>query len=145
MPFKSGELKAVGSRDGHTVQSRLITAGAPARIELVPDKTKLAANGEDVSQIEVRLVDEHGVLVPNGNVLCGVRVNGSGRLLSLDNGDQRDMTPLQQAFAQIKSRTRIFGRSKFAPGRHRHCDRFRRRLAGNGIEIENYRGCNSGE
>ncbi len=96
VPFKSGELKAVGSRDGHTVQSRLITAGAPARIELVPDKTKLAANGEDVSQIEVRLVDEHRVLIPNGNVLCGVRVNGSGKLLALDNGDQRDMTKLQQ-------------------------------------------------
>jgi len=96
VPFESGELKAVGARDGQTVQSRLVTAGPPERIELVPDKTELAADGHDVSQIEMRLVDEHGVMVPSGNVLCSVRVNGAGRLLALDNGDQRDMTPLQQ-------------------------------------------------
>jgi beta-galactosidase len=96
VPFQAGELKAVGSRDGKTVQSRLVTAGQPARLELVPDKTKLDASGEDVSQIELRLVDEKGVLVPNGAALCNVRVEGAGRLLALDNGDQRDMTPLRQ-------------------------------------------------
>jgi beta-galactosidase len=96
VPFKPGELKAVGTRDRQTVQSRLITAGAPARIELVPDKTNLAANGQDVSQIEMQLVDAHGVLVPNGSPLCSVQVNGCGKLLALDNGDQRDMTQLQQ-------------------------------------------------
>ncbi len=96
VPFQAGELKAVGSRDGKTVESRLVTAGQPARLELVPDKTKLDASGEDVSQIELRLVDEKGVLVPNGAALCNVRVEGAGRLLALDNGDQRDMTPLRQ-------------------------------------------------
>ena len=96
VPFQPGDLKAVGSRDGKTVQTHLITAGQAARIELVPDKTKLSANGEDVSQIELRLVDAKGVLVPNGATLCSVRVEGAGRLLSLDNGDQRDMTKLQE-------------------------------------------------
>jgi beta-galactosidase len=96
VPFKSGELKAVGSREHHTVESSLVTAGPPARIELVPDKIRLAANGQDVSQIELRLVDAHGVIVRSGNTLCSVRVNGAGRLLALDNGDQRDMTQLQE-------------------------------------------------
>jgi beta-galactosidase len=95
-PFQPGELKAVGSRDGRTVQSRLVTAGQAARIELVADKTKLAADGQDVSQIELRLVDNRGVLVPNGAALCQVQVEGAGRLLALDNGDQRDMTPLRE-------------------------------------------------
>ncbi|HWC60706.1 MAG TPA: glycoside hydrolase family 2 TIM barrel-domain containing protein, partial [Verrucomicrobiae bacterium] len=96
VPFQAGELKAVGSRDGKTVQSRLVTAGQPARLELVPDKTKLTADGEDVSQIELRLVDAKGVLVPTGAALCNVRVEGAGKLLALDNGDQRDMTPLRE-------------------------------------------------
>jgi beta-galactosidase len=96
VPFQAGELKAVGLRDGKKVQTSLVTAGQPARVELVADKTKLAANGEDVSQIELRLVDAKGVLVPNGATLCSVRVEGAGRLLSLDNGDQRDMTRLQE-------------------------------------------------
>ena len=96
VPFQPGELIAVGLRDGRKVQTQLVTAGQPARVELVPDKTKLAADGEDVSQIELRLVDAKGVLVPNGTTLCSVRVEGAGRLLSLDNGDQRDMTRLQE-------------------------------------------------
>lgn len=96
VPFQPGELKAVGLRDGKKVETRLVTAGAPAKVELVPDKTRLAANGEDVSQIELRLVDAKGVLVPNGATLCSVRVDGAGRLLSLDNGDQRDMTRLRE-------------------------------------------------
>ena len=96
VPFQAGELKAVGSRDGKKVQTQLVTAGQAARLELVPDKTKLAANGQDVSQIELRLVDAEGVLVPNGAALCSVRVDGAGRLLALDNGDQRDMTRLQE-------------------------------------------------
>jgi len=96
VPFQPGELKAVGLRDGKKVQTQLVTAGQAARVELVADKMKLAANGEDVSQIELRLVDAKGVLVPNGANLCSVRVEGAGKLLSLDNGDQRDMTRLQE-------------------------------------------------
>ena len=41
-------------------------------------------------------MDAKGVLVPNGTNLCSVKVEGAGRLLSLDNGDQRDMTRLQE-------------------------------------------------
>jgi beta-galactosidase len=33
--------------------------------------------------------------VPNGDALCSVQVTGAGRLIGLDNGDQRDMTSLQ--------------------------------------------------
>jgi hypothetical protein len=94
VPFKPGELKAVGTRAGQTVEDRLVTAGALARIELAADRTQLAADGRDVAFMEVRLVDAKGVPVPNTNVLCTARVTGAGRLLGFDNGDQRDMTPL---------------------------------------------------
>jgi hypothetical protein len=94
VPFKSGELKALGTRAGQTIEHRLVTAGAPARFELVADRTQLAADGRDVAHVEVRLVDTNGVLVPNADLLCTAKVTGSGRLLGLDNGDQRDMTAL---------------------------------------------------
>ena len=94
VPFKPGELKAVGTRAGQTVEDRLVTAGAPARLELAADRARLAADGRDVAHVEVRLVDAKGALVPNTNVLCTAKVTGAGRLLGLDNGDQRDMTAL---------------------------------------------------
>lgn len=94
VPFKAGELKAVGTLDGKTVETRLVTAGKPARIELIPDRTRLAANGQDAANVELRSVDAQGNLVPNGDALCSVQVTGAGRLIGLDNGDQRDMTSL---------------------------------------------------
>jgi beta-galactosidase len=94
VPFKPGELKAVGVRAGQTVEARLLTAGKAARIELVADRTRLAGDGRDVAHVELRLVDEKGVLIPHGDAACSVRVTGAGRLLGLDNGDQRDMTSL---------------------------------------------------
>ncbi len=105
VPFKRGELKAVGQDGDKVVETRLVTAGKPGRIELVPDKTSLAADGADVAHVELRLVDESGALVPNGDALCSVEVTGAGRLLGLDNGDQRDMTPL-------KSRSRKLNRGR---------------------------------
>jgi beta-galactosidase len=48
-----------------------------------------------VAHVEVRLVDANGMLVPNADVLCTAKVTGVGRLLGLDNGDQRDMTGLK--------------------------------------------------
>ena len=94
VPFKGKELKAVGTRAGQTVEHRLVTAGTPARIELAADRTHLAADGHDAANVEMRLVDESGVLVPNSDLLCTAKVTGSGRLLGIDNGDQRDMTAL---------------------------------------------------
>jgi hypothetical protein len=94
VPFKAGELKAVGTRAGQTIEYRLITAGAPAGIELIADRVQLAADGRDAAHVEVRLVDANGVLVPNADALCTAKVTGAGRLLGLDNGDQRDMTAL---------------------------------------------------
>ena len=92
--FEPGELKAVGTGSGKEVVYRLVTAGKPARLDLIPDHVRLAAGGEQVAQIEIRLVDAHGVLVPDEDAVCSVEVAGAGRLLALDNGNQEDMTPL---------------------------------------------------
>ena len=94
VPYKGGELKAVGTRAGKTVEDRLVTAGALARIELVADRMQLAADGRDLAHVEVRLLDTNGIRVPNADTLCTATVSGPGRLLGIDNGDQRDMTAL---------------------------------------------------
>jgi beta-galactosidase len=99
--FQPGEMKAVGRRDGKTVEYRLATAGQAARVDLAPDRAKLTANGEDAANIELRLVDAKGVLVPNGDALCTVQVSGAGRLLAVDNGNQNDTTPLRSPARQL--------------------------------------------
>ena len=91
--FEPGELKAVGTGSGKAVVYRLVTAGMPARLDLIPDQARLTANDGEVAQIEIRLVDANGILVPNHDAVCSVQVAGPGRLLALDNGNQNDMTP----------------------------------------------------
>ena len=113
--FKPGELKAVGWRDGKAVEYRLTTAGKPARIDLVPDHQKLTANGA-AANIELRLVDAKGVLVPNGDALCTVQVSGAGRLLALDNGNQSDSTPLRSPSRQL-NRGRALAVVQTLPGK----------------------------
>ena len=93
--FQPGELKAVGTGDnGKTVAYSLTTAGKPARLELIPDRKRLAADGEDVAHVEIRVVDGKGVVVPSDNVVCSVEASGAGRLLVVDNGNESDTTTL---------------------------------------------------
>ncbi len=101
--FQPGELKAIGTDEtGKTVEYRLVTAGEPTHLELVADQTRLADDGEDVANVEIRLEDAKGVLVPNHDVVCSVQVTGAGRLLAVDNGNQKDMTPLTQLARQLR-------------------------------------------
>ena len=51
--------------DSDVCHYTLQTAGAPARIELLPDTTQLRADGKDVCHVEFRIVDENGVRVPD--------------------------------------------------------------------------------
>src|SRR5262249_9659731 len=93
--FQPGKLKAVGTTsNGKKVEYTLVTAGKPARLELITDRTRLTAGREDVAHVEIRVVDKKGVLVPNDDVVCSVEASGAGRLLAVDNGNQSDTTPL---------------------------------------------------
>ena len=88
IPFEPGALKAVGRNDGKPdCEFVLRTAGQPARIELVPDTTRLTADGRDIAQVEYRIVDSRGVLVPGAHNEVSFAVTGPARILGLENGD----------------------------------------------------------
>ncbi|MBB3061180.1 sugar-binding domain-containing protein [Microbulbifer rhizosphaerae] len=91
VPYEKGRIVAKGYKAGREVASyELKTAGNPAQILLSPDRTQISADGQDLSHIAIRLVDENGVVVPNADQEITVEVVGNGRLLGLDNGDLRD-------------------------------------------------------
>lgn len=94
VPYEAGSLRAIGKNEGNEVATdELLTAGPPAGIVLAPDRAKLAADGQDVSHIEVRLVDAKGVLVPDGDRLIRFAVKGPGAIIGVDNGDLRCPEP----------------------------------------------------
>jgi beta-galactosidase len=86
--YAPGVLEARGSRDGKVVLTdRRETTGAPAAVVLRPDRSKISADGEDLSMVAVEVVDAQGRLVPTAANLVSFHVSGPGRLIGVGNGD----------------------------------------------------------
>jgi beta-galactosidase len=93
--YQPGELVALGFRGGlPVVTNTLITAGEPTALRVQVDRAALPADGRSVAHVLVSIVDARGNLVSSGGNLVTVEVEGAGRLLGVDNGDQNDSTML---------------------------------------------------
>ena len=87
--YTPGEIKVVAyDKDGKAAMEKVVrTAGKAHSIKLTPDRKILDANGEDISFINVSLVDKEGNPVPVDNRLVNVKVSGAGSFRAIANGD----------------------------------------------------------
>src|SRR6185436_3773684 len=96
--YEPGTLKAVSRKNGKIVSTKTIsTAGEPARLEIVPDKRILHADGKDLSFITIRIVDKNGNLVPTADNKITVETVGKGTLAGMDNGYPASLEPFKAA------------------------------------------------
>jgi beta-galactosidase len=102
-----GKVTAKGYNKGvEVIACELTTAGKPVRIELTADRTALKSDGQDLSHVTVRLLDENGTVVPNDDRVVTFSVEGNGELIGLDNGDLRS----NESF-KGNTRTTYFGKA----------------------------------
>ena len=95
LPFSKGVLKAIGKRGGQEIcEFGLQTAGVPYRVVLHADATRLAANGQDVAQIEYDVVDQAGVRIPDAQTGIRFELSGPARILGIGNGDVANSEPV---------------------------------------------------
>jgi beta-galactosidase len=88
VPYQPGTLKAVAYQDGKQVAvDEVRTAGAPARVSLVPDRATIQADGDDLSFVTVRIEDKDGNLCPEANNLVHFNITGAGSIRAVDNGN----------------------------------------------------------
>lgn len=86
--YAPGEVKAIGRSDGKADMIATVkTAGKPASIELIPDRSTIQADGKDLSFITVRILDENGTLVPDAQNLIKFSLKGGATIAGVDNGD----------------------------------------------------------
>jgi beta-galactosidase len=118
VPNEPGVVRVLGKQDGQErARFELATSGAPDRLELKPDKTTLAANGTDLSNIEIRVVDAAGHLVFGANQSIDVKATQAGELVAMDTGDPRDVTPVQAGHrTAYEGHVLAIVRSAAAPG-----------------------------
>ena len=90
IPYQPGTLKAVGRKEGKDVVTvEISTAGEAAAIELKVDRETISADRRDVAHVAVRIVDAQGRMVPDAEHEVTFEVQGEGKLIGLDNGNQQ--------------------------------------------------------
>jgi beta-galactosidase len=88
VPYEQGELTVKGYTQGKQVAaSTLQTAGEPVTLQLSADHTTLKANGQDLSYVEVVLLDNKGVRQPNAENLVSFEIEGPATIAGVGNAN----------------------------------------------------------
>ncbi len=96
VPYQPGSLKVIAYKEGKEVAIKeLKTAGVPAKVKLIADRTEIDADGNDLSFITVRIEDRDGNLCPLADNLVNFDIKGEGTLAAVGNGDQTSLASFQ--------------------------------------------------
>ncbi|HKW02342.1 MAG TPA: beta-galactosidase GalA [Vicinamibacterales bacterium] len=106
VPYVAGAIEARGRKTGvPELIDRRETTGAPAKIVLVPDRTRISADGEDLSVVVAQIVDSQGRVVPTASDEVTFTVSGPGRVIGVGNGDpschEPDRASKRKAFSGL--------------------------------------------
>ena len=94
--YEPGELKAVAYRNGaRWAVDKVKTTGVPARLRLSADRSKIAADGMDLSFVTVTVADKDGLAVPRSSQRIRFAVEGPARIVATDNGDATSFESFQ--------------------------------------------------
>jgi beta-galactosidase len=88
VPYQPGTLKAFGYNGKKQVNvSELKTAGDPAQIKLTADRSKIKADGQDLSYVTVELTDANGIRNPKTESLITFSIDGPGTIVAVGNAN----------------------------------------------------------
>ena len=90
IPYRPGVVTAKGYNGGKEAAAfRLETSLGTDSMTLTPDRSIIAADGQDVSHITVQLYDKNGKPVQTDDRELTVTVEGDGKFMGIDSGDLR--------------------------------------------------------
>ena len=86
--YYPGTLVAKGYTNGkETVTDKVETSGKESIVRLIPDRTDIRADRQDVAVITVKIEDEESRFVPTSGNEVTFTVEGPGRIIGVGNGD----------------------------------------------------------
>jgi len=118
LSFEPGILEAVSYQGGSIISSdKIITAGTPAGIRIIPDKNELSADGQSLVHAVVEIVDAEGQLVPTAEFKATAIVEGKGTLAAFGTGrPQTTENYTKGEFTSYKGRLLAIVRAGYEPG-----------------------------
>ncbi len=95
LSYQAGTLRAEGiAADGTVAETRILaTASEPAAIRTTVENRQMQANGEDLSFIQVEVVDAKGRVCPQAELPLQIKISGEGTLAGAGNANIKEMTP----------------------------------------------------
>jgi beta-galactosidase len=94
--YQPGTLKAVAYKYGKPwATDEMKTAGAPAKLELEPDRDLIRADSRDLSFVSVTVTDKDGLMVPRADNRIHFDIDGPGEIVATDNGDPANFESFQ--------------------------------------------------
>ena len=98
VPFTPGKLKLVSRKGGKTVLTKEIkTAGSPATIQLIADRSRLNTTGRDLAFVTVNVLDKDGNLVPYASEQVQFQLAGKASIAAVDNGNPVSHEPFKSS------------------------------------------------
>lgn len=96
VPFEKGELKVIAYKNGkQTVTKTIVTAKNPSKINLIPDRKIIKADGEDLSFITVKIEDADGNFCALADNKVDFKISGPATIAAVDNGNAASTEPFQ--------------------------------------------------
>ncbi len=118
VPYAPGVLGATGLVDGKARGSVVLrTAGAPKKLRLIADRTKIRPDRSDLAYVTLEVLDNAGSVVPNATLPVRFAVSGEGELAATGSGNPSDAASFRAPLrATFRGRCLAILRPKGAPG-----------------------------
>jgi beta-galactosidase len=95
--YEPGELRVVAYKNAQPWATDVVrTAGTAARLDALPDRSEIRADGLDLSFVTVRVTDKDGIVAPRANNQIRFTIEGPGEIVATDNGDPTSFEPFHE-------------------------------------------------
>lgn len=91
--YEPGVLEARGTKNGRTIIQKVETTGPSANIVITPDRSTINADGNDVSVLNITVLDREGREVPDADNFITFKINGNGKIIGVGNGNPSSHEP----------------------------------------------------
>lgn len=96
VPYEKGEIKIVAYKNGKQAAVQTIqTAKSASRIRLMPDRSVISADGDDLSFVTVKIEDEDGNFCALSDNKIDFKISGPATIAAVDNGNAASIEPFQ--------------------------------------------------
>ncbi|MEA5259680.1 beta-galactosidase GalA [Arcicella aquatica] len=91
--YAPGKLEAIAYKNSKQLTAKIETTGRPTEVVVTPYKTTTLADGQDVSIINISVVDKEGREVPDADNMIRFSLKGDAKIIGVGNGDPSSHEP----------------------------------------------------